>query len=405
MILFERMQGLAETGIATVDLERDIAEKPNVLSVIFKDGYALKYVDVAVENAVIKATKNLNVRSEKNTESEIAAKLEPGTEVSVLEHGEEWTKIAFDGGVGYVRTAYLSFSQAQRRIPKYVAADAEHPAFRRITADHQTISSKNVTYGLVNTKDRLLVRESPQEGANLSFMLPSQTEVRVISVNNSWAFLSYGGKTGFAKLTYIKTTQTRELGGVVSAGASSAQTAGDAEEVYAYPKEESGANVYSAACESGAPLLTLNQDARAAVIFENNTWTKVKVGEVTGYVPNENVLIGTNAEIDAYIANCAAAKSVYGVVDTGTDASLNMRSGASPDADIVLKLENGAIVLVKSDDGAWCEIEYDWKTGYVMSKYVLEMDESGVPHDVAVAKNTAEPAGQMADEPTATAGN
>lgn len=76
---------------------------------------------------------------------------------------------------------------------------------------------------------------------------------------------------------------------------------------------------------------------------------------------------------------------MYAVVSTGSDARLNMRVGASEDAEVARTLENGTVVEVKSDDGTWCEIEYDWKSGYVMSQYVLTIDENQETYDAEAA--------------------
>lgn len=385
VVLFQRALKYDETGVATGSLQADMGKAIAKLEEMYGAGnYALTYEDVTAESAVIDTENKLNVRKSKSTDSSIVARLEPGTAIEVLSHGSSWTKIGFDGEEGYVRTAYLKFTEETIRTPKYVAADAEHPALETVAAGEATLGTREVTYGKVDVQDRLLVRESPRDAAKLSFMLAPGTIVRVITQAKSWAFISYGGRTGFVRLTYLDTAKVVELSGALASGGG---TDGDQvnDTVYAYVTCEDGSILRAQASASGEALGEIGAGERAEVIFESTSWTQVRAGDRTGYLSNEDVFIGTIAVIDEYLAELAASKAMYAVVSTGSDARLNMRVGASEDAEVARTLENGTVVEVKSDDGTWCEIEYDWKSGYVMSRYVLTIDENQETYDAEAA--------------------
>ena len=51
----------------------------------------------------------LNMREKDTGKSKILTKIPNGTSVEVIQLGEEWTKIVFNGKTGYVMTSYLSF--------------------------------------------------------------------------------------------------------------------------------------------------------------------------------------------------------------------------------------------------------------------------------------------------------
>ena len=53
-----------------------------------------------------------------------------------------------------------------------------------------------------------------------------------------------------------------------------------------------------------------------------------------------------------------------------TGSTVNMRKSASKSADIVCKVPVGAEIDVISDQGQWCEIDYDGRVGYMMSNYI-----------------------------------
>ena len=53
-----------------------------------------------------------------------------------------------------------------------------------------------------------------------------------------------------------------------------------------------------------------------------------------------------------------------------TGSTVNMRVSPSTADDIVKKVPVGAEITVLDDQGQWCKISYDGKTGYMMSNYV-----------------------------------
>ncbi len=384
VVLFQRALKYDETGVATGALQADMQKAIAKLAEMYgADNYALTYESTIVESAVIDTENKLNVRKSKSTDSTIVARLAPGTAVEVLSHADSWTKIAFDGQEGYVRTAYLAFEDETIETPKYVQADAEHPALARVDAAQTFIGTREVTYGKVNVQDRLYVRESPSDSAKLSFMLAAGTVVRVITKSDSWAFVSYGGRTGFVRKSYLTTGTVVELSGVVTASGETDVDASD--DVYAYVTSENGTPLRAQASNSGAILCEIGAGERASLIFQSTSWSQVRFGDQTGYVFNEDVFVGTVAGIDEYLADLSASKAAFAVVSTGSDARLNMREDASEDAEVARTLENGTVVEVKSDDGTWCEIEYDWKTGYVMSMYVLTIDPDQEAYDAESA--------------------
>lgn len=54
---------------------------------------------------------NLNMRQAKSKGSERICQIPDGTEVGVIEKGEDWCRVAYGEHTGYVMTKYLSFEQ------------------------------------------------------------------------------------------------------------------------------------------------------------------------------------------------------------------------------------------------------------------------------------------------------
>jgi len=59
---------------------------------------------------------SLNIRAEKNTNSERVAQILSGSRVAVTEHGSEWCKIVYNAYTGYVMTKYLKFESSDDKL-------------------------------------------------------------------------------------------------------------------------------------------------------------------------------------------------------------------------------------------------------------------------------------------------
>lgn len=96
-----------------------------------------KSIDTAVQETILIATVNtgsddvmLNLRAEASSEAEVLAQVPNGTELSIVEQGDEWTNATYENITGYLMSEYLLFSESTADstsatvIPVRVAADS-----------------------------------------------------------------------------------------------------------------------------------------------------------------------------------------------------------------------------------------------------------------------------------------
>lgn len=396
VMAFQRACGDEPTGIATAATQQKMLNSFELLEDTYGDtGYALTYEETIVESATINASKRLNVRAKKSTDSTIVDRIDPGTEVQIIERADSWTKIRCGGTEGYVKTSYLDIVEQTVLTPRYVAADAANPALPAPVYGDRMIRTREVTYGTVNTESRLSIREAPDTDAELVFMLSPGNICEIISVNEGWAYISYGGKRGFTQVKYFDMEETAELtSSYINVGNPKAVEA-LSDELMALVIAEEGASVMSAASDGSEVVAMLSNGDRVDIVFESTSWTQIRAGETTGYVRNELIYAGTSSEIDAYLDALAAPEIVYAVVDTGSDAQLKLRTMPSPDGDVLCMLDNGSMLTVIQDDGEWAQVEYDMYSGYVMSRYILYTDIADTEED-AVPDDTLED--ELSDE-------
>lgn len=405
VMAFQRACGDEPTGVATAATQQAMLDSFDFLEKTYGDtGYALTYEEVVAESATINASKRLNVRAKKSTDSTIVAKIEPGAEVQIIERGDSWTRISYGNAEGYVKTSYLDIHQNTVLKPRYVAADAANPALPAPVYGDRTIRTRKVIYGTVATENRLLIREAPNSDAELVFMLSAGNICEVISINEGWAYISYGSKRGFTQAKYLDMDETAELtAAYINAGGSKA-VENLTDEPMALVIAEDGASVMSAASEGSEVVALLSSGDRVDVVFESTSWTQIRAGETTGYVRNDLIFTGTASEIDSYLEELAAPKIEYAVVNTGSDAQLKLRILPSSDGDVLFMLDNGSLLTVVHNDGKWAQVEYGTYSGYVMSQYIMptenpETADTGISTEASENTASDEAAIMATDEP------
>lgn len=105
----------------------------------------------------------------------------------------------------------------------------------------------------------------------------------------------------------------------------------------------------------------------ATVVKKGSEWTKVKSGNVTGYVKNDYLVF--EDDIEEY-----AKENVKQVAEVKTE-TLRVREKASTDSDIIDLVSEGDTYTVKKADDEWVQVKVDGETGYVSKDYA-EVDYS-----------------------------
>lgn len=171
-------------------------------------------------------------------------------------------------------------------------------------------------------------------------------------------------KNGYAiarKTFNIEYTTTAPGGTGAGAGTGSAgapSNAGDAKSIY-YATDD-GVNVRDIAGTSGNPIGKLSLGEKVYVISaDNNDWYKIAYNNGEAYVSGG--YIKKVSDISSYTTTPASIK--------GDD--INIRSGASSDAEKVEQLSNGtAVSFVKDAGNGWSMIEYNNKILFVSTQYL-----------------------------------
>lgn len=212
---------------------------------------------------------SLNMRSGAGTSYRSIATLNKGTVLDVVSQGSGWTKVKYEGRLGYVSSEYL-----------------------------QDIKPESTTQGLKEvTTSSLNVRSGANTSYSVVGKLKNGEKIKVISESNEWAKIEYKGKIAYTSSRYLKN-----------------------------------------ASSSSNPV-------------QNPPSTNPKPEGV-----NETKIVNTN--------------------------SLNVRSGPGTNYSKVGTLKKGEKVGVMSQSSGWSKLNYNNKTAYTSSQYLIKDDTTLNPPSV-----------------------
>ncbi|SDB01804.1 SH3 domain-containing protein [Eubacterium oxidoreducens] len=128
---------------------------------------------------------------------------------------------------------------------------------------------------------------------------------------------------------------------------------------------EDSLNVRAKASKDSEVVGKLYKGSVATILEQGEKWTKIKSGNVTGYVLNKYCVTGDEAK--------ALAKKVCSKVATVTTQTLRVRKKAKESAKVLgLLAEGDKVTVVKkaNNKDGWVAIKYEGETAYVSSEYV-----------------------------------
>ena len=138
-------------------------------------------------------------------------------------------------------------------------------------------------------------------------------------------------------------------------------------------------NVRDSASEDGKLIGKFYKECGGEIVEKGNGWTKVKTGDLTGWIKNDYLMFGDKA--------VELATKVVEKTATCTTDCLRVRKTADPDGTVLDLLAQGDRIGVLGVEGEWTKVEFsDGEVGYVSSEYVTVADTLGTGKSIEVIK-------------------
>ncbi len=274
----------------------------------------------------------LNMRDKAGRKGSVILRLPVGTEVTLREEGETWSKISFGGKIGYVMTRYLT----------------EHSNGK---AKDGWASVSRTMYVETANKKPLHLREKASRSSKSLGLFQVGTKVSVSALSSSWAKVRVGEQEGYMMLTHL--TEQR--------------TADNDDTGHYYIRGTGSVAMYREADAGSQVLLRVPGGSRVNVYKQSGKWTQTTVQGMSGYV--------ATAALTRQAPDHANAKSAT-VINPNGASYVNLRSTpAKKDVyNVLAHIRVNTRVQLLGKSGSWRRIAWGDLVGYVHHTF-LEVDE------------------------------
>lgn len=137
-------------------------------------------------------------------------------------------------------------------------------------------------------------------------------------------------------------------------------------------------NMRQEADQDAEKVGVLYKDCGGEIVEQKAEWTKVKSGDVTGWIKNEYLYFGNEAKA---LAEDVGMLTAYSETET-----LRVRMDADMQSGVLGLLANGEAVEAIAEEGDWVSVNYEGTKGYVAKEYVKVVFDIDKAESMAVIK-------------------
>ena len=295
----------------------------------------------------------LNMRSGASTSYRVITVLNKGEVVEVISESNGWSKVKYDGRLGYVSSEYIENIEEE---------------------------STNKTTKQVNTAT-LNVRSGPSTSYSVIGKVHNGNKVQVISESNGWSKIEYNGKNAYVSSMYLKAVNvSSDSNKPVEPSTPETPSKPEVSKETKIVNTEV-LNVRSGPSTSYSKIGKVYKGNKVGVISESNGWSKIEFNGKEAYVSSdylvkENNKPETPSKPETLPETKPEAPKETKVVTTD---ALNVRSGPGTNYSKIGKVYRGNKVGVISESNGWSKIEFNGKEAYVSSDYLGKVGQETTP--------------------------
>ena len=302
---------------------------------------------------------SLNLRFSASDTARVLCTIPQNTQIQILERGNLWCKVTYNGETGYVMTKFLTFTQTALET---AALQEEMHA-----QDGSGLAWVATESGSLN------LRKAAHDKAVVLSTIPQFAAVTLLQKGSNWSQVVYAGTTGYVMTKFLSFTPVSHVE-TPTATPSTANTPLTVDEnawIGQVTTTSGSLNLRRAANDHAGILCTIPQQDLVLILQRGSNWCHVVYEGKTGYVMTKFLTViqpAANAKEEADPSFLSEPLTAY-VSDAAS--TLNLRAGPSTETAILIEIPRGANVLVLQEDTAWCQVRYQGNTGYCAREYLV----------------------------------
>ena len=223
------------------------------------------------------------------------------------------------------------------------------------------------------------LRAAPRSSAKVLRTIPQYNAVTLLSEGTEWCQVTYAGETGFVMTRYLSASAPAPVSTPTPTPTPAAAPIPSASTTARVTTPQGSLNLRIYARDNAAVLLTIPQNEIVIVHEAGSAWCRVTYSGVTGWVMRRFLTL--EGESPAVTPAPAASsvpldptlrtlrEPVVGRI-MPTDKRLNLRAGCSTNTKVILEMPKYDFLTVLAVGDTWCQVEYQGKEGYCMTKYL-----------------------------------
>ncbi|MEH7379824.1 SH3 domain-containing protein [Bacillus sp. JJ1533] len=292
-------------------------------------------------STVVSTVDGLRFRSGPGTSFQIIGSLNKGNEAKFIEANENWTKLSFNGHVGWVSSQFIKAKQTTGSTN---------------SNSNPTSNSSSAKKTGTITASILNVRDQPNLQGRVIGKLKQNANVTITNEREKWLEIVFGGRSAWIHRDFVAgiSSKEEEKPSQPTTPPKSPSNQGKIGIVTA-----SSLNVRDSGSLSGKIIGSLKQGNKVTIDEEVNNWSRITLSNGTkGWIASWYL----DVQMDTKTETPSTGQSTVKILYNGT----NIRSGASTSHSVVARGNEGDSFAMVTKDGDWYKINLPGnKIGYV----------------------------------------
>lgn len=320
----------------------------------------------------------LNLRKRASTSATVLEQIPTGEVLTIYEKGSKWCYTNYGGEWGYVMTSFLRFEET-------AAPDTDDKEDDKEDEKEEDSSALKATVYCADG-GKLNLRKTASSSANVLTRIPNGTTLTVLEKGSRWCKVEYKDKIGHVMSSFLifnKTdapdTDDKEEDKKPEAEAPEASV-----KATVHCADGGKLNLRKSASASASVLKQIPSGTQLPIYEKGGTWCKTAYGGKEGYVMTKYLRFDnadatvpeTKPEEDDDNPQVGTAQ-----VKCDNGGKLNLRAGRGTGYKTLYQIPNLTIVTVNKNYGTWCEVTCGKYTGYVMTKYLVFIEDEKPEED------------------------
>ena len=307
------------------------------------------------------------------------------SELTVLGHNGNWTKVNYNGQTGYCYTAYTEAINSPIKTP---VKEINHTKMVNHKKEVKHIKETKVTktsaqtklHGEVGSQYGLWLLEAPSMEGHKIQLMPDGGQFTILGYSGNWTKVDYNGNIGYCYTEYTSNISSTKLGSKIIGQTTITSPVGLWQ--------------LEAPSFAGEQLEIIPYQTKLNVYGEHNGWYQVEYKGVIGWsyskytsrlnssnkvatkTTNSVTKIVTHKDVDYKNAK----NGTYGTVNSSI--GLWMLNSPSMQGNKIKVIPANANLKILGHSGDWTKVDYNGNIGYSYSKYITQNASSNTTNSL-----------------------